>query len=118
MALIKCPECGKEISDKATVCPNCGYPITSEPIIDSNTDGESEGKSDTMQGILSIVFGVLGIIFALIIGGSIPLISLVFFVVSIILGLKCSKNFSIIGILIAGLGIATFLKDCLLLILL
>lgn len=23
MALIKCPECGKEISDKAASCPNC-----------------------------------------------------------------------------------------------
>lgn len=30
MALIKCPECGKEISDKAAACPNCGYPIASE----------------------------------------------------------------------------------------
>jgi DNA-directed RNA polymerase subunit RPC12/RpoP len=27
MALIKCPECGKEISDKAGKCPHCGYPI-------------------------------------------------------------------------------------------
>ena len=27
MALINCPECGKEISDKATVCPNCGTPF-------------------------------------------------------------------------------------------
>lgn len=27
MALIKCPECGKEISDKAIRCPSCGYPI-------------------------------------------------------------------------------------------
>lgn len=27
MALIKCTECGKEISDKATVCPNCGCPV-------------------------------------------------------------------------------------------
>lgn len=27
MSLIKCPECGKEISDKATSCPNCGFPI-------------------------------------------------------------------------------------------
>ncbi len=26
MALIKCIECGKEISDKAETCPNCGYP--------------------------------------------------------------------------------------------
>ena len=27
MALIKCPECGKEISDTAKSCPNCGYEI-------------------------------------------------------------------------------------------
>lgn len=27
MALIKCSECGKEISDKAASCPNCGNPI-------------------------------------------------------------------------------------------
>ena len=27
MALIKCPECGKEVSDKASACPNCGCPI-------------------------------------------------------------------------------------------
>lgn len=27
MALIRCPECGKEISDKAESCPNCGFPI-------------------------------------------------------------------------------------------
>lgn len=30
MALIKCPECGKEISDRAASCPNCGYPISQE----------------------------------------------------------------------------------------
>lgn len=27
MALINCPECGKEISDKAASCPNCGNPM-------------------------------------------------------------------------------------------
>lgn len=27
MGLIKCPECGKEISDKAEMCVNCGFPI-------------------------------------------------------------------------------------------
>lgn len=27
MALIDCPECKKQISDKAITCPNCGYPI-------------------------------------------------------------------------------------------
>jgi len=27
MALINCPECGKEISDSAKQCPNCGFPL-------------------------------------------------------------------------------------------
>jgi len=27
MALINCPECGKEISDKAASCPNCGATV-------------------------------------------------------------------------------------------
>ncbi len=27
MALIKCPECGKEISDKSEICVHCGYPL-------------------------------------------------------------------------------------------
>ena len=28
MALINCPECGKEISNKAVACPNCGCPAS------------------------------------------------------------------------------------------
>lgn len=28
MAIICCPECGKEISDKATSCPHCGLPLS------------------------------------------------------------------------------------------
>ena len=27
MAMIKCPECGRSVSDMATSCPTCGYPI-------------------------------------------------------------------------------------------
>ena len=30
MALIECPECKKQVSDKATSCPHCGYPINNE----------------------------------------------------------------------------------------
>ena len=29
MALINCSECGKEISDRAAACPNCGCPVNS-----------------------------------------------------------------------------------------
>ena len=28
MALIFCPDCGKEVSDSATNCPNCAYPLS------------------------------------------------------------------------------------------
>lgn len=36
MALIKCPECGREISDKASSCPNCGCPIQKKIKIEHN----------------------------------------------------------------------------------
>ena len=32
MALINCNECGKQISDKAAVCPQCGAPVQSHKI--------------------------------------------------------------------------------------
>ena len=46
MALIACPECKREVSDVATVCPNCGYPIEkmlnpeAEAVSTSNQDAE------------------------------------------------------------------------------
>ena len=36
MALIKCPECGKQVSDKAQACVGCGYPISEMVIGNSN----------------------------------------------------------------------------------
>ena len=38
MALIKCIECGKEISDQATACPHCGY--QNKKMINSNQDND------------------------------------------------------------------------------
>ena len=39
MSLIKCPECGKIISDKADRCVNCGYPISGiQSICNRNED--------------------------------------------------------------------------------
>lgn len=29
MALIKCPECGREVSSSAQNCPQCGFPLSS-----------------------------------------------------------------------------------------
>ena len=39
MALIKCPECGKEISERAQSCLNCGCPIQAKKeTVDEKTD--------------------------------------------------------------------------------
>lgn len=43
MGLIKCPECGKEISDKADVCIGCGFPIKKYV---GNRENYSESKNE------------------------------------------------------------------------
>lgn len=40
MALIKCPECGKEISDKAPACIHCGFPLDQLETVVENDDGK------------------------------------------------------------------------------
>ena len=42
MALIKCSECGRKISDKATICPICGCPVENNKSCDSVENEESE----------------------------------------------------------------------------
>lgn len=38
MALINCPDCGRQVSDKASACPDCGCPInTDSPVSTPNT---------------------------------------------------------------------------------
>lgn len=37
MALIKCSECGHEVSDQANQCPNCGAPIKSPSTLLNNS---------------------------------------------------------------------------------
>lgn len=46
MALISCPECNKQISDKAKFCPQCGFPLIEERVDDliSNPKKDEEFK--------------------------------------------------------------------------
>ena len=62
MALIKCPECGKEVSDKAKACPNCGCPIE-----ETNPNGEikikflkSDNKFNNFTAAQKVVLRVNG----------------------------------------------------------
>lgn len=58
MALIKCPECGKEISSLAKTCPNCGYVLPKK---------EKRQKSKKQKNIiitLIVVCSVIVLLFA------------------------------------------------------
>lgn len=54
MAIIKCPECGKEISNKASNCIHCGYPILQNYSKNSN-DCVIDGKLYDVSEIISLI---------------------------------------------------------------
>lgn len=62
MSLIKCPECNKEISEKAITCPNCGNPINEYKPILVQKDYKSKAKAFTIAGIIVfLTSGFIGI---------------------------------------------------------
>lgn len=84
MALIKCNECGKEISDKAKTCIHCGNPIREEKI-----------KSNIKKGIKTkspLFIKIIIIIVSIIVGLNI-LAFLIDFIGDKILGLKYWEEF-------------------------
>lgn len=60
MAMVTCPECGKEISDSAPSCPHCGY--IKAPTENLRSTKLSEPKKNKFLGIAYIVCGVAAII--------------------------------------------------------
>ena len=55
MALIKCPECGKEVSNQTDKCINCGYPFSKLV----STDSMNTVKKETERGS-PVVYGYTG----------------------------------------------------------
>jgi len=72
MALISCPECAAQISDKATSCPKCGCPVTitaatpSTPAAD--TTKPAKQSIDLVQGgyVLAVLFPAIGTIIGIV----------------------------------------------------
>ena len=61
MALINCPHCGKEISDKAISCIHCGVslieeekPITPQPMLDTTMENETPPPNYLWFSIINI----------------------------------------------------------------
>ena len=49
MAIINCPECGKEISDKSETCIYCGYPLKETKSEEAPKDATSEKVSISLS---------------------------------------------------------------------
>ena len=70
--IIKCPECGKDVSSEAHACPFCGYPIknndlkTNESIIASNEKEIERMTEEAKYYNSTLAFAVIfGLIFLL-----------------------------------------------------
>lgn len=67
MALINCPECGKEISDKVKACPHCGYPFDEKSenipqqveVTSVKLTNKKVNKKVLISAMLVIVIGVI-----------------------------------------------------------
>ncbi len=72
MALIICPECGKEISDKVKACPHCGYPLQEEvdltapqPVEITSvklTSSPEQKRKIRNAVIIAVVVAILGVV--------------------------------------------------------
>ena len=60
MALIKCPECSKEISDKAISCPHCGFGLNTNVV--NSTVTVQRKRSNAIPILLIICFVIVGFI--------------------------------------------------------
>lgn len=59
MAIINCRECGKEVSDLAEKCPNCGAPIRIVQPVSQTTSSPLKNKNSKL-GIIALIFSILG----------------------------------------------------------
>lgn len=62
MALTNCPECGREISDKATACPGCGAPVVAIASGTSSSSAPERAAAIPTLGIVAVVLGLGAVI--------------------------------------------------------
>ena len=71
MALIKCPECGKDISNVAEFCPHCGFPMKFRKETQNDKDLMSlysfslQKSSGTPIGMFILIEFLIGVIMGL-----------------------------------------------------
>lgn len=69
MALINCPECNKQISDRAVTCPSCGCPVAAQPTetaygskVQTIEATGKKWKSLELVAAMALIISVVGVI--------------------------------------------------------
>ena len=94
MALIECPECGREVSSSAGACPQCAYPVgTGTPAVSSRA--VSGSPTHSWWNTASIV-GRIGV------GGILVLLARV--------EQELGAGTGLLGLLVAGSAIPTWIR--------
>ncbi len=114
MALIRCPECNREISDKAPVCPHCGVvslnmPAPTKPQVNITQTTPTKAPSTPTSQAEIPIFGII----AVILGGAsavMPYFAAVFLVPAAFIGgviahFKHQKMLGTAAIILAAIGL-------------
>lgn len=94
MAMIKCMECGKEISERADKCPFCGFPVKNDNANNQFQDSKNKNGKTSGLSIAALVLSVLGCSF---------IIGLVLAIIDLCKKDGRKKTCSIIALVICGL---------------
>jgi len=63
MTLIKCDECGKEISNKADTCPSCGNPVSDQALeVRGKVEIERTNKKWKKGSLFGAFFVIAGLL--------------------------------------------------------
>ena len=68
MALIKCPECGASVSDRAQSCPRCSCPLGNGIGMGATQTIEKTGKK--WKGIILVFGAIIGLGVLVMVGGN------------------------------------------------
>ena len=80
-----CPKCGKQVMDEAVICMGCGCKIDSNYTTQQRNVAAQDNEKKFQ---VSIIFGIVGIVFAWLFA----LIGHISSIVGIILGIRDSRN--------------------------
>jgi len=70
MAIIRCPECNKDVSDRAKACPHCGFPMNHSVAIHNNISEREEveeSKSRKRRLLIFFAIGSVGLVLILVV---------------------------------------------------